>query len=115
MMRRAVRSARSTNLDYCVTLMPHMKIMVRDSIQTMQRVKVGLIGLAAVLLMIAVAATIFGIVSREKPGTAVGAPKADVAANLTMSNGAAPSDTATSEPLAELGVAPGASPTPTRR
>ena len=50
-----------------------MKIMVRDSVQTMQRVKVGVIGLAAVLVMIAIAAMIFGIVSREKPGTAVGA------------------------------------------
>jgi len=88
--------------------------MVRDSIQTMQRVKVGVIGLATVLLMIALAATIFGIVSREKPGTAIGAAKADVAANLTMSNGAVPAAGATSEPLAELGVAPAASPTPSK-
>ena len=91
-----------------------MKIMVRDSVQTMQRVKVGVIGLAAVLVMIAIAAMIFGIVSREKPGTAVGAPKADVAANLTMANGATPVAAPTSEPLAELGVAPAASPTPSK-
>ncbi len=88
--------------------------MVRDSIQTMQRVKVGLIGLAAVLLMIGVTATIFGIVSREKPGVAIGAPKADVAANLTAANGASPNAAPTSEPLAELGVAPAASPTPAK-
>lgn len=91
-----------------------IKTVVRDSIQTMQRVKVGVIGLATVLLLIGLAATIFGIVSRERPGTAVGAPKADVAANLTMSNNAMPVTTPTSEPLAELGVAPAASPTPTK-
>ena len=88
--------------------------MVRDSIQTMQRVKVGVIGLATVILLIGLAATIFAIVSREKPGTAVGAPKAEVAANLTMSNSTAPAVTPTSEPLAELGVAPAASPTPAK-
>jgi hypothetical protein len=89
-----------------------MKITVRDSIQTTQRVKVGLIGLVTVLLLIGLAATIFGIVSREKPGTAAGAPKADVAANLTQANAAGPTDGATGEPLAELGVAPAATPTP---
>jgi len=89
-----------------------IKTVVRDSIQTMQRVKVGVIGLATVLLLIALAAAIFGIVSRERPGTAVGAPKADVAANLSMSSGARPTAAPTSEPLAELGVAPAASPTP---
>ena len=91
-----------------------IKTVVRDSIQTVQRVKVGLIGLGTVLLLIALAATIFGIVSRERPGTAIGAPKADVAANLSASNGAVPVAAPTSEPLAELGVAPAASPTPTK-
>jgi hypothetical protein len=87
-----------------------IKTVVRDSIQTVQRVKVGVIGLATVLLLIGLAAAIFGIVSRERPGTAVGAPKADVAANLTMSNGASPATVPTSEPLAELGVATAATP-----
>jgi hypothetical protein len=91
-----------------------MKTLVRDNIQTMQRVKVGMIGLAAVLLMIGVAATLFAIVSRERPLRAVGAPKVDVAANLAASNSTAPVDTATSEPLAEMGVAPAASPTPSK-
>lgn len=86
--------------------------MVRDSIQTMQRVKVGVIGLASVLLLIGLAATIFGIVSREKPGTAIGAPKADVAANLTASAPAAPNAAPTADQIAEIGVAPAASPTP---
>ena len=65
-------------------------------------------------LMIGVAATLFAIVSRERPLSAVGAPKVDVAANLAASNSAAPVDTATSEPLAEMGVAPAASPTPNK-
>ena len=92
-----------------------MKTVVRDSIQTMQRVKVGVIGLATVLLLIGLVAAAFGVVSRERPGTAVGAANSDVAANLTMSNDAAPSDAATGEPLAELGVAPAAKPTAVRR
>lgn len=92
-----------------------MKTLVRDNGQTMQRVKVGLVGLAAVLLLIGLAATLFAIVSRERPNNAVGAPKADVAANLAASNSTAPVDTATSEPLAEMGVAPAASPTPAKQ
>ena len=55
-----------------------MKIMVRDSVQTMQRVKVGVIGLAAVLLLIGLAATIFAIVSREQPVPRSARRKADV-------------------------------------
>ncbi len=91
-----------------------MKIAVRDSNQTVQRVKVGVVGLAAVLLMIGLAATVFGIVSRERPVTAVGAPKAEVAANLSDSNSQVPGAAATSEPLVELGVAPAATPTPAK-
>ena len=91
-----------------------MKTLVRDNGQTMQRVKVGVVGLAAVLLLIGLAATLFTIVSRERPNTAIGAPKADVAANLAASNSSTPVDTATSEPLAEMGVAPAASPTPSK-
>ncbi|MES2097760.1 MAG: hypothetical protein V4459_13465 [Pseudomonadota bacterium] len=92
-----------------------MKTVVRDSIQTMQRVKVGVIGLGTILLLIVLAAMVFSVVSRERPGTAIGAANASVAANLTMSNGAGPSDAPTSEPLVELGVAPAATPTPTKR
>lgn len=78
----------------------------------MQRVRVGVIGLAAVLLIIGLSATIFSVVNRERPVAAIGAPKADVAANLTISNTATPSEAATGEPLAELGVAPSAGPSP---
>ena len=78
----------------------------------MQRVRVGVVGLAAVLLLIGLAATVFSIVNHERPVTAIGAPKSDVAANLSMSNSALPSDSATSEPLAELGVSPSTGPSP---
>ena len=91
-----------------------MRTTVRDTIQTMQRVKVGVVGLGAVLLLIFLATLVFSVVSRERPGTAIGAANSNVAANLSMSNGTAPSDPATGEPLAELGVAPAASPTPTK-
>jgi len=90
-----------------------MKTLVRDNVQTMQRVKVGLVGLAAVLLMIGLAATLFTIVSHERPNNAVGAPKADVVANLAASNSSTPDDSPTSEPLAQMGVAPAPAPSPT--
>ena len=56
--------------------------------QTMQRVKVGVIGLAAVMLLIGLASAIFGSASRERPVSAVGAPKAEVVANMAIDNGA---------------------------
>lgn len=72
----------------------------------MQRVRVGVIGLAAVLLIIGLSATIFSVVNRERPVAAIGAPKSDVAANLVISNSTAPGAAATGEPLAEMGVTP---------
>lgn len=77
--------------------------------QIMQRVRVGMTGLAGVALLIALASAIFSSVSDEAPVSADGAPKADVVANLT-SNQTAPESP--NEPLAELGVAPGAAPVP---
>ncbi len=73
----------------------------------MQRVKVGMIGLAAVMLLIGVAGIVFNAASREPPVVAAGASKPDVVANLAVANGTARADVA-NEPLAELGVAPGA-------
>ena len=81
---------------------------VRDPHQTMQRIKVGLIGLVAVVLLIAVAAAILGSATRERPVAAAGAAQPDVVANIAITNtgaAAAPPDES-SEPLAELGVAP---------
>ena len=85
-----------------------MKMMAQDTAQTSQRVKVGMIGLAAVLLLIGLAAAIFSTASRERavPGTA----RADVVANMAMPNSASPHDSRINEPLVELGVAPSAAP-----
>ena len=70
----------------------------------MQRVKVGMIGLAAVVLLIAIASTILGSLNRDEPPVAVaGAAQSNMVADMAVANGTAPT---TSEPLAELGVAP---------
>lgn len=74
--------------------------------QTMQRVKVGLIGLCSVILLIALASLILGSAQREAPLAAIDAPKADVVANMTLSNQMGELN---GEPLAELGVAPSTS------
>lgn len=79
--------------------------------QRMQRVKVGMVGLAAVVLLIGLASAIFSAANRERPIATAGAPKADAVANMTVMNTTLPADP-TNEPLAELGVAPGASETP---
>lgn len=72
----------------------------------MQRVRVGLTGLATVLLLIGVASAIFSSAKEEAPVVAEGAPKPEVVANMTegmVTNSAAePKD----EPIAELGIAP---------
>ncbi|WP_343527904.1 hypothetical protein [Sphingomonas sp.] len=70
----------------------------------MQRVKVGMIGLAAVVLLIAIASTILGSLNRDEPPVvAAGAAQSNMVADMAVANTTAP---ATSEPLAELGVAP---------
>lgn len=84
-----------------------MRIVAQDPGQTVQRVKVGLTGLALVLLLIGLASAIFSSASKERPVDVTGAPKADIVANLSVTNDDAIADAAkTSEPLAELGVAP---------
>lgn len=73
-----------------------------DPQQSMQRVKVGMIGLAVVILLIGLAGAIIGSASRERPLPTIGAPHADVVANMALANETA------AGPLAELGVAPSA-------
>ncbi len=80
-----------------------MKNVAHEPGQTSQRVKVGMIGLAAVLLLIGLAAAIFSSVSREHP---LSGSHADAVANMAIANTSVPGDPPTSEPLAELGVAP---------
>ena len=69
--------------------------------QSMQRVRVGLIGLAVVVLLIGLASAVMRSASHEAPVAAVGAPRAEVVANMAGDN-----QQETGEPLAELGVAP---------
>lgn len=76
---------------------------LQDPVQRTQRVKVGMIGLAAVLLLIGLAAAIFSTASRDR-GVEGGA-RPDVVANLTMGNSLAGLSGGT-EPLADLGVTP---------
>ncbi|ODP36715.1 hypothetical protein BFL28_04875 [Sphingomonas turrisvirgatae] len=74
----------------------------------MQRVRVGLTGLATVLLLIGVASAIFSSADKEMPVLADGASRPDVVANMTDGNSSAGKD----EPIAELGIAPRTAETP---
>ncbi|MBB6503853.1 putative component of type VI protein secretion system [Sphingomonas endophytica] len=75
--------------------------------QTRQRVRVGMIGLAAVVLLIGLASAIFSSVNQQQPVNVTGAAQPELVANMS-----APSSAPTNEPLAEMGVTPGAAPTP---
>lgn len=63
-----------------------------------------MIGLAAVLLLIGLAAAIFATVSRDRQVSAIGSARPDVVATMVSGN----TTDAAKEPLAELGVAPSA-------
>jgi hypothetical protein len=79
----------------------------------MQRFRVGITGLAVVLVLIGLASILFSSANRDEPVSAVGAPNSAVVANMT--DGASNSATAAKgrdEPLAELGVTPSTSSTP---
>ncbi|WP_010162689.1 MULTISPECIES: hypothetical protein [unclassified Sphingomonas] len=84
-----------------------MKIIAQDAAQTTQRFRVGMIGLAAVLLLIGLAAAIFSTANHDRQVVAIGSARADVVANLS-GDGDASAAAANREPLAELGVAPSA-------
>ncbi|WP_174596087.1 hypothetical protein [Sphingomonas azotifigens] len=75
----------------------------------MQRVRVGMTGLAAVILLMALSFVVFSSVNREAPVSAAGASNAAVVANLTGIDNVA-ADRTRDEPLAELGVAPSTDP-----
>ena len=77
-----------------------------DSGQTMQRLKVGMTGLALVLLLIGLASVVFSSASKERPVDVAGAAQPDVVANLSLTNEPEPAEPTSTEPLAELGVAP---------
>lgn len=81
--------------------------------QMRQRVRVGMIGLAAVVLLIGLASAIFSSVSHEPPIATAGAPQPETVANMTGPT-PVPSATATNEPLAEMGVTPSTANPPAR-
>lgn len=82
------------------------RTVARDTAQTTHRARVGMIGLAAILLLIGLAAAFVATVSREQPAAVAGAANAEVVANMVASNAADPAQAG--EPLAQLGVAPSA-------
>ncbi len=71
----------------------------------MQRVKVGLVGLAAVILLIGLASAVFSAANRERAAEAAAAAKTEAVTSAAAANTTTPADAA-KEPLAELGVAP---------
>lgn len=77
----------------------------QDPAQAMQRIRVGMTGLAAVILLMVLSFVIFSSANREAPVSAAGASNAAVVANLTGVDNIA-ADRARDEPLAEMGVAP---------
>lgn len=80
----------------------------REAGQTTQRVKVGMIGLAVVVLLIGLAAAIFATMNPDRGVAAIGSARPEVVSAIISGNGADPAAAATKEPLAELGVAPSA-------
>lgn len=87
-----------------------MQSGTHDKTQAMQRIRVGMTGLAAVVLLIGVGSAIYTSASNEEPVTAIGAPRPNVVADLTAAPTSSPTATAkTDEPLAELGVSPSTS------
>jgi hypothetical protein len=78
----------------------------QNSAQVMQRVRVGLTGLAIVLVLIGLASAIFSSANRDAPVAAIGAPNASVVANMTDGGGNTVADKGKDEPLAEMGVTP---------
>jgi len=67
----------------------------------MQRVRIGLTGLAGVFLLVLAAAAFFGLARHETDAAPIGAP-----AHSNASGGTG-NEEAPKEPLAELGVTPG--------
>ncbi|MDQ0252510.1 hypothetical protein J2W22_004598 [Sphingomonas kyeonggiensis] len=71
----------------------------------MQRVRVGLTGLAMVAVLIVLASAVFTSANREQAVSAIGASNSAVVANMTAI-GNTLGEKIKEEPLAELGAAP---------
>ncbi|WP_066480371.1 MULTISPECIES: hypothetical protein [unclassified Sphingomonas] len=75
--------------------------------QSLHRVRVGVTGLASVLILLLAAGAIYNAARDEPQSAAIGAPKAEVVANIAAPVAEqTPEGAETDEPLAELGVAP---------
>ena len=71
----------------------------------MQRVRVGMIGLAAVILLIGLASVILSSVRDDRSRPIAGGSSAAVVANMAAIDGELLNES--DEPLVDLGVAPG--------
>ncbi|WP_288455799.1 hypothetical protein [uncultured Sphingomonas sp.] len=79
--------------------------------QVRQRVRVGMSGLAAIVLLIGLASAVFSSVDHDA-STKAAAGATDPAGVVTNQVAPAPAPSASNEPLAELGVTPAAANTP---
>jgi hypothetical protein len=82
------------------------KNQVRTHRQELQRIQVGLVGLAAVLLIVTLANLVIQTARGDGTHDGKGMASAQVAANANGANSVEPS-----EPLADLGVTPSTEPT----
>lgn len=80
-----------------------MKADDRDQGERVQRVRAGVTGLAAVLVIAGLAGAIFNSASEERPVGPTGDADAEMAATITGNTATA---VESNEPLAELGLAP---------
>ena len=83
-----------------------------DRPQALQRLKVGLIGLAAVLLLIGLASAVFNSVNRERAAGGIGGAQPGRVAEMANTSATVES---TNEPLADMGVAPPATVEPSNQ
>ncbi|MFV0622849.1 hypothetical protein ACBY01_02395 [Sphingomonas sp. ac-8] len=79
-----------------------------EQLSAMQRVRVGMTGLAVVLVLILLASALVSSARNDAPVVAVGVPNVDTVANMTGADNLASVADAGREPLAELGIAPAA-------
>lgn len=79
-----------------------MKARAHETTQAMQRVKVGMTGLAIVLLLIGLASVVFSAANRNSAVRPGAIANSEIAANVALGNSA----DSLNEPLTELGVSP---------
>ena len=88
-----------------VNLVAGMKRLTDDKAQSIQRVRVGMIGLLSVILLIGLASIVLSGIRDEARRQVAGGSNAAVIANMAATDDLTGNDS--DEPLADLGVAPG--------